>query len=72
MRRKVEVFKDKKGEYRWRLISSKRIIACSGEGYTKKAGAKQGFKAVVRAITGDDVDTIPLEVVDLTVKVRAA
>ncbi len=35
---KLEIYEDAKGEYRWRLKSSNgRIIATSGEGYTRKS-----------------------------------
>lgn len=35
--RTVELFKDRKGEWRWRMVSKGRIIATSGEGYKRKA-----------------------------------
>ena len=68
MGRKFELFKDRKGEFRWRLVSSRKIIATSGEGYSKKAGARQGIRAVVKAITGDRTEC-DVPVVDLTVKI---
>ncbi len=35
---KAEIFEDKRGEWRWRLISSNgRIVADSGEGYKNKS-----------------------------------
>lgn len=68
MGRKFELFKDRKGEFRWRLVSSQKIIATSGEGYSKKAGARQGIRAVVKAITGDKTEC-DVPVVDLTVKI---
>lgn len=44
---KVEFFKDKKGEYRWRLKASNgQIIADSGEGYSSYDGCKHGFESV--------------------------
>lgn len=69
MRQKVELYIDDNGEYRWRLLSSKRIIAVSSEGYSKKAGAKQSLKTVVRAFTGGDLSEEKVPVVDLTVKI---
>lgn len=68
MGRKFELFKDRKGEFRWRLVSSQKVIATSGEGYSKKAGARQGIRAVVKAITGDKTEC-DVPVVDLTVKI---
>lgn len=69
MGRKFELFKDRKGEFRWRLVSSQKIIATSGEGYSKKAGARQGIRAVVKAITGDKTEC-DVPVVDFTVKIQ--
>ena len=44
---KVEFYKDKKGEYRWRLLASNgRQIANGGEGYTSADGCKKGFESV--------------------------
>jgi uncharacterized protein YegP (UPF0339 family) len=35
---KLEIYEDAKGEWRWRLKSANgRIIATSGEGYTRKS-----------------------------------
>jgi uncharacterized protein YegP (UPF0339 family) len=49
MAAKFEVFKDKSGEYRWRLKSANgQIIATGGEGYENKAGVENGIAAVQR------------------------
>lgn len=49
MAAKFEVYKDKSGEYRWRLKSSNgNQIASSGEGYSSKANCLNGIKAVQR------------------------
>lgn len=72
MRKKIELYEDKKGEYRWRLISSGRIIAESGEGYTKKASAKAAVKSVVKAITGGTMEKPSIPVIDLTMNVRVS
>lgn len=46
---KVEVYRDGKGEYRWRLRSGNgNVIATGGEGCTTKANALGGIKAVQR------------------------
>jgi uncharacterized protein YegP (UPF0339 family) len=46
---KFEVYKDKGGEYRWRLKSGNgQVIATGGEGYTSKAGVENGIAAVKR------------------------
>ena len=36
---KFEVYKDKKGHFRWRLLSSNGESVAVGEGYTEKRGA---------------------------------
>jgi uncharacterized protein YegP (UPF0339 family) len=43
-----EIYKDKAGEYRWRLRSSgsNKIIADSGEGYIHKHDCLNGIKLV--------------------------
>jgi len=44
---KFELFKDKAGEYRWRLRHQNgNIIADSGEGYVSKANALNGIESV--------------------------
>jgi uncharacterized protein len=44
-----EVYKDGKGEYRWRLRTGNgQVIATGGEGYSSKANALGGVKAVQR------------------------
>jgi uncharacterized protein len=48
MTAKFEVYKDKSGDYRWRLIhTNAQIIANSGEGYTTKVNAAGGTKSVI-------------------------
>ena len=42
-----ELYKDRAGEYRWRLRHQNgNIIADSGEGYTTKANAENGIESV--------------------------
>ena len=44
---KFQLYKDKAGEWRWRLRANNgRIIADSGEGYTKKQGCLHGIELV--------------------------
>ncbi|MBF4770484.1 DUF1508 domain-containing protein [Nocardioides agariphilus] len=50
-----EIYKDKKGEFRFRLKSSNGQIVASGEGYPTKAGANKGVEAVQRAAAGAKV-----------------
>jgi uncharacterized protein YegP (UPF0339 family) len=47
MAAKFEVFKDKIGEFRWRLTHANgKVIANSGEGYTVKVNAMGGIRSV--------------------------
>lgn len=41
-----EIYKDKRGEFRWRLRADNNQIIASGEGYTSKAGCKNGIESV--------------------------
>lgn len=50
---KFHLYRDKKREWRWRLKASNgRVIAESGEGYKRKAGALAGIE-LVRAYASD-------------------
>ncbi len=47
MAAKFELFKDKAGDFRWRLRHQNGdIIADSAEGYSSKANAKNGIQSV--------------------------
>ena len=47
MAAKYELYKDAKGEYRWRLIASNgQTIATGGEGYKAKESAIAGIESV--------------------------
>jgi uncharacterized protein YegP (UPF0339 family) len=47
MAAKFEIYKDKSGEFRWRLVHTNgQIIANSGEGYKAKANATNGINSV--------------------------
>jgi uncharacterized protein len=49
MAAKFEIYKDGKGEYRWRLWTGHgQVIATGGEGYSSKANALAGIKPVQR------------------------
>ena len=44
---KFQLYKDRKGEYRWRLRARNgEIIADSNEGYSRKASCKRGIELV--------------------------
>ena len=44
---KFELYKDAKGEFRWRLVASNgQTVATGGEGYKSKESAKAGIESV--------------------------
>jgi uncharacterized protein YegP (UPF0339 family) len=43
---KFEIYKDKKGEFRWRLRADNNQVIATGEGYASKAGCKNGVESV--------------------------
>ncbi len=53
---KFEVYKDKKGEWRWRLVASNgNNIASSGEGYERKQGCLDAIESVRKNAAEGDV-----------------
>ena len=47
MAAKFELYKDAKGEFRWRLVASNgQTIATGGEGYKSKDKAKAGIESI--------------------------
>lgn len=57
---KFEVYKDKKGEYRWSLKAvNGQIIATGGEGYTSLAGCKNGIESVKK--NAPDAEIVEIE-----------
>lgn len=51
---KFEIFKDKKGEFRFRLKASNGQIILASEGYKAKTGAKNGIASVRKNAPNDD------------------
>ena len=54
MAAKFEIYKDSKGEFRFRLKAGNGEIVATGESYKTKAGAQQGIEAVKRAAANCD------------------
>ncbi|OGO18379.1 MAG: DUF1508 domain-containing protein [Chloroflexi bacterium RBG_16_48_8] len=46
MMAKFEIYQDKKGEFRWRLRADNNQVIATGEGYSSKAGCKNGIESV--------------------------
>lgn len=56
MAAKFEVYKDGKGEYRWRLKHSNgQTIATGGEGYSSEASCRHGIASVKRGAAEADI-----------------
>lgn len=47
---RFQVYKDKKGEWRWRLKSRNGRIVCQGESYATKQNALRAIKAIKRIV----------------------
>lgn len=59
---KFELYKDRAGEYRWRLrYQNGDIIADSGEGYKTKAGAMNGIESVKENASRADIKELTTE-----------
>jgi uncharacterized protein YegP (UPF0339 family) len=43
---KFEIYQDKKGQFRWRLLANNNQVIATGEGYTSKASCKNGIESV--------------------------
>lgn len=51
-----ETYKDRKGEWRWRLLATNgNVIACSGEGYTKKFNCTRVIQRIINGIKAQKV-----------------
>jgi uncharacterized protein len=49
---KFEIYKDAKGEFRFRLKAGNGEVVATGESYPTLAGVKKGIEAVQRAADG--------------------
>lgn len=47
----LEVYKDKKGSYRFRLLAKNGEPVCASEGYVKKSGAMTAAKKLTEWVT---------------------
>ncbi len=51
---KLEIYRDGRREWRWRLKASNgRIVADSGEGYRRRASVHRAVECVRALLTGD-------------------
>ena len=59
---KFEVYKDRGGEYRWRLRAQNRqVLATSGEAYADKRGCLAAIDSVKRAAADAPVEEMPAD-----------
>lgn len=56
---KFEVYKDKKGEYRFRLKAGNGQVIAAGEAYTTKAACLNGIESVIK--NAADAEIVELE-----------
>ncbi len=55
MAAKFEVYKDKKGEFRFRLIATNGQIIANGQGYKSKANCIKGIDSVKKNAPSADI-----------------
>ena len=56
---RFELYRDRANEWRWRLVHDNgNIIADSGEGYDRKATARNGLESVMRNASGAAIDVL--------------
>ncbi len=58
MAAEFEVYKDKAGEFRWRLQAAKRGRADSNEGYKSKSSCLHGIEVVKRIVGSAPVNDL--------------
>ena len=55
MAAKFEIYKDKKGEFRFRLIAANGQVIATSEGYASKASCLKGIESVKKNAPNTDV-----------------
>ena len=55
MAAKFELYKDKKGEFRFRLIAANGQVIATSEGYASKAACKKGIESVKKNAPDTDI-----------------
>jgi uncharacterized protein YegP (UPF0339 family) len=53
---KWEIYKDKGGQYRFRLSASNGSCICHSQGYTSKASCKNGIESIIRTVKNAKID----------------
>lgn len=52
---KFEIYKDKKGEFRFRLIAANGQVIATSQGYKTKASCKNGINSVKKNAPNTDI-----------------
>ena len=52
---KFEIYVDRAGEFRFRLLSKQKEILCVSEGYRQKASCQNGIKSVLKNISSPTI-----------------
>ena len=55
MAAKFEIYQDKKGEYRFRLVAPNGQVIAQGQGYKSKDSCKNGIESVKKNAAGAEV-----------------
>jgi uncharacterized protein YegP (UPF0339 family) len=55
MAAKFELYKDKKGEFRFRLVAPNGQTIATGEGYKSKESAKNGIESIKKNAPGAEI-----------------
>lgn len=53
---KYEVFEDRRGEYRWRLVAANGEVVSQSEAYSRKADAERGLEDAKEASAEADLE----------------
>lgn len=59
------VYKDKKGQWRWRLVAANGRVLAQGEGHSRKTSALRSVEAVKKAIFSMETPRISIKNPDM-------
>ena len=58
---RFQVYKDKAGEFRWRLRANNHEIIAQGEGYTRKQSCLHCIKVIMEQAADADIEDLTKE-----------
>lgn len=53
---KWEIYLDKAGQFRFRLLASNASCICHSQGYTQKSTCKKGIESIIRTVKSAEID----------------